>query len=139
MKTGARGQSSGFRGSWVAAVAVALAAGCSTPPEPQFTDADWVSNATTGRGAYERGDFRRAADAYARAQQRARALDDADALAVSAVTRATCLLAAGQAAAVFVRAGWAAALVMSVSGFFTDASLLLAHGFRVGESCAWPV
>ena len=97
MKTGARGQSSGFRGSWVAAVAVALAAGCSTPPEPQFTDADWVSNATTGRGAYERGDFRRAADAYARAQQRARALDDADALAVSAVNRATCLLADGQA------------------------------------------
>ena len=97
MRIGSRGQSSEFRGSWVAAMAVALAAGCSTPPAPQFTDADWVSHVTTGRGAYERGDYRRAADAYGRAQQRARALDDADALAVAAVNRATCLLADGQA------------------------------------------
>lgn len=98
MRTGARVQSSGFRGSWVAALAVAWAAGCATPPAPRFTDADWVSHVTTGRGAYERGDYRRAADAYGRAQQRARALDDADALAISAVNRATCLVAAGQAA-----------------------------------------
>ena len=98
-------QNSGFRiqdgirkpARWMALLAVVLASGCSTPPEPRFTDADWVSHATTGRGAYERGDFRRAADAYARAQQRARALDDADALAVSAANRATCLLADGQA------------------------------------------
>jgi tetratricopeptide (TPR) repeat protein len=57
-----------------------------------------VSHVTTGRGAYERGDYRRAADAYGRAQQRARALDDAEALAVAAVNRATALVAAGQAA-----------------------------------------
>ena len=98
MRTGARVQRSGFRGSWVAAVAVAWAAGCAAPPAPRFTDADWVSHVTTGRGAYERGDYRRAADAYGRAQQRARALDDADALAISAVNRATALVAAGQAA-----------------------------------------
>ena len=98
MRTGVRSQGSGFRGSWVAALAVALAAGCAAPPAPRFTDADWVSHVTTGRGAYERGDYRRAADAYGRAQQRARALDDADALAISAVNRATALVAAGQAA-----------------------------------------
>ncbi len=98
MRTGARVQRSGFRGSWIAAVAVAWAAGCAAPPAPRFTDADWVSHVTTGRGAYERGDYRRAADAYGRAQQRARALDDAEALAVAAVNRATALVAAGQAA-----------------------------------------
>lgn len=98
MKTGARVQRSGFRGSWVAAVALGLAAGCAAPPAPRFTDADWVSHVTTGRGAYARGDYRRAADAYGRAQQRARALDDAEALAVAAVNRATALVAAGQAA-----------------------------------------
>ena len=73
-----------------------LAAGCAAPKAP-FADADWVSHSSTGRGAYERGDYQRAADAYGRAQQRARALDDADALAVAAVNRATSLLAAGQA------------------------------------------
>ena len=99
MRTGARFQRSGFRGSWIAAVAVAWAAGCAAPPAPRFTDADWVSHVTTGRGAYERGDYRRAADAYGRAQQRARALDDAEALAVAAVNRATALVAAGQAIA----------------------------------------
>ena len=78
------------------ALAVGLLAGCAAP-KAQFTDEDWVSNSTTGRGCYERGDFRRAADAYGRAQQRARALDDADALAVAAVNRAVCLLADGQA------------------------------------------
>ena len=65
--------------------AALLVAGCATPPEPQFMDADWVSHVTTGRGAYERGDYRRAAEAYGRAEQRAQALDDADALAVAAV------------------------------------------------------
>jgi ribosome maturation protein Sdo1 len=40
---------------------------------------------------------RRAAEAYGRAEQRGRALDDADALAVAAVNRALCLVAAGQA------------------------------------------
>ena len=94
--TGDRVQGSGFRGCWVAALVVVLA-GCAAPQAAQFTDADWVSQATTGRGAYERGDYRRAAEAYARAEQRARALDDADALAVAAVNRAVCLLAAGQA------------------------------------------
>ena len=83
---------------WMVPLAALLAAGCATPPEPQFTDADWVSHVTTGRGAYERGDYRRAAEAYGRAEQRARALDDADALAVAAVNRATCLLADGKAA-----------------------------------------
>lgn len=95
MNTGNRGQGSGFR-PIVVLVAVVLA-GCASPPPPQFTDADWVSHSTTGRGAYERGDFRRAADAYGRAQARARALDDADALAVAAVNRALSLIAAGQA------------------------------------------
>ncbi|MGD9781838.1 MAG: hypothetical protein AB7V14_06760 [Kiritimatiellia bacterium] len=97
MRTGDREQGSGFRGSWVAALALVLAAGCASPQAAQFADADWVSHATTGRGAYERGDYRRGADAYGRAQQRARALDDAEALAVAAVNRATCLLAADQA------------------------------------------
>ena len=83
-------------GLWTALLAVLLAAGCAAP-KAQFTDVDWVSHATTGRGAYERGDYRRAADAYGRAQERARALDDADALAVAAVNRAVCLLADGQA------------------------------------------
>ena len=97
--SGFRIQNGGWRmGRWLAAVAVALAAGCATPPAPRFTDADWVSHVTTGRGAYARGDYRRAADAYGRAQQRARALDDAEALAVAAVNRATALVAAGQAA-----------------------------------------
>ena len=72
-------------------------AGCASPQAPQFTDADWVSHSTTGRGAYGRGDYRRAEEAFARAELRARALDDADALAVAAVNRAVCLLAAGQA------------------------------------------
>lgn len=81
----------------ISLLVVLLAAGCASPKAAQFTDADWVSHSTTGRGAYERGDVRRAADAYGRAAQRARALDDADALAVSAVNRATCLLADGQA------------------------------------------
>ena len=83
---------------WPALLAVVLAAGCASPKAAQFTDADWVSHSTTGRGAYERGDYARAAEAYGRAERRARALDDADALAVAAVNRATCLLAAGQAA-----------------------------------------
>lgn len=85
-------------GRWAGLFAVLLAAGCAAPPAPRFTDADWVSHVTTGRGAYERGDYRRAADAYGRAQQRARALDDADALAISAVNRAMALVAVGQAA-----------------------------------------
>ena len=93
MKRGDRVQGSGF--GLVAGLALALA-GCATP-RPQFTDADWVSHSTTGRGCYERGDYRRGADAYQRAARRAWALDDADALAVSAVNRAVCLLAEGQA------------------------------------------
>lgn len=86
----------GFRTGWVLAVAAAVLAGCATP-RAEFTDADWVSHVTTGRGCHERGDYRRGAEAYGRAQQRARALDDADALAVAAVNRAVCLVAAGQA------------------------------------------
>ncbi len=46
------------------------------------------------------------------------------------------LLAAGQAAGVFVRAGWVAALVMAVSGFFTDATLLLAQRAVAGALSA---
>ena len=88
---------------WPALLAVVLAAGCASPKAAQFTDADWVSHSTTGRGAYERGDYARAAEAYGRAERRARALDDADALAVAAVNRATCLLAAGQAAEAIAR------------------------------------
>ncbi len=104
MRTEVRGQRAEVRmrsprfARWMALFAVLLAAGCASPPAPQFTDADWVSASTTGRNAYERGDYRRAAVAYDRAEQRARALDDAEALALSAVNRATCLLAAGQAA-----------------------------------------
>lgn len=94
-----RSQKSEFRSQNLAGLKIALAAmllaGCAAP-KAQFTDADWVSHTTTGRGCYERGDYRRGADAFARAQQRARALDDADALAVSAVNRAVCLLATGQ-------------------------------------------
>ncbi len=71
--------------------------GCSTPT-PQFTDSEWISHTATGRGNFERGDYRRAADAYARAARRARAIDDADAVAVSAVNRAVCLLAEGKPA-----------------------------------------
>ncbi len=109
-ETGFRVQGSGFRGQGTEArgqrsevragalvVAILLAAGCAAP-KAQFTDADWVSHSTTGRGAYERGDFRRAAEAYGRAQQRARALDDADALAVASANRAVALMAAGRAA-----------------------------------------
>ena len=81
-----------------ASLAAWLLAGCASPKTAQFTDADWVSQSTTGRGAYGRGDFRRAADAYGRAEERAKALDDADALAVAAVNRAVCLLADGKAA-----------------------------------------
>ena len=106
MRKAAGIQGSGFRvqqggrnaDRWAALWVVLLAAGCAAP-QAQFTDADWVSHATTGRGAYERGDYRRAADAYGRAQERARALDDADALAVAAVNRALSLVAAGQAVA----------------------------------------
>ncbi len=75
-----------------AGLSVGLLAGCSTP-DPQFTDAEWVSHSATGRGCYERGDFRRASESYARAEQRAQAMDDADALAVSTVNRTMCLLA----------------------------------------------
>jgi tetratricopeptide (TPR) repeat protein len=105
MRSEERIQNSGFRiqnrgrkpALWMALGAAVLAAGCAGPKAPQFTDADWVSHSTTGRGAYERGDYRRAAEAYARAQQRARALDEADALAIAAASRAVCLLADGQA------------------------------------------
>ncbi len=98
-------QGSGFRiqqggrsaGRWAALLAVIMAAGCASPKAAQFTDADWVSHSTTGRGAYERGDYRRAEEAYGRAERRAKALDDADALAVAAVNRAVCLVAAGRA------------------------------------------
>jgi len=76
---------------------ISILTGCSTPP-PQFTDSEWISHSATGRGSYERGDMRRAAAAYAKAANRARALDDADALAVTAVNRAVCLLAEDQAA-----------------------------------------
>lgn len=104
MRKAERIQNSGFRiqngGRSAAGLAalwvVVLAAGCAAP-KAQFTDAEWVSHATTGRGCYERGDYARGADAYGRAQTRARALDDADALAVAAVNRAVCLLAAGRA------------------------------------------
>ena len=104
MRKEARIQGSGFRiqqggrnaGRWAAPLAILLAAGCAAP-KAKFTDADWVSHSSTGRGAYERGDYPRGADAYGRAQERARALDDADALAVAAVNRAVCLLAAGRA------------------------------------------
>jgi tetratricopeptide (TPR) repeat protein len=72
-------------------------AGCASP-KAQFTDADWVSHSTTGRGCYERGDFRRGAEAYGKAELRAQAMDDANALAVAAVNRAVCLLAEGKAA-----------------------------------------
>lgn len=81
---------------WMAILAFGFAAGCASP-KPQFTDEDWVSHSTTGRGCYERGDFRRGADAYGKAEQRAQALDDADALAVAAVNRAVCWLADGKA------------------------------------------
>ena len=64
---------SGKPGRWTALLAVLLAAGCATPKAAQFTDADWVSQSTTGRGAYERGDYRRAAEAYGRAERRAHA------------------------------------------------------------------
>ncbi|HXK79916.1 MAG TPA: hypothetical protein PLB42_07025, partial [Kiritimatiellia bacterium] len=73
-----------------------LLAGCATPPAPQVTDEDWVSHVTTGRGLYARGDYRRGASAFERAQVRARAMDDANALAVAAVNRAQCLLAEDQ-------------------------------------------
>ncbi len=84
-------------GCWMAGLVVVAVAGCAAPKVAQFTDADWVSYSSTARGCYERGDFRRAAEAYGRAEQRAVALDDADALAVSTVNRAVCLLAEGKA------------------------------------------
>lgn len=98
-------QNSGFRiqngslkpGRWTGLLLVLLAAGCAAP-KPLFTDEDWVSHITTGRGCHERGDDRRAADAFERAQQRARAMDAADALAVAAVNRAVCLLRLDRAA-----------------------------------------
>jgi len=106
MKTGARMKSVGARsqdsgrgirkpGCWMVMLALILAAGCAAP-KAQFTDEEWVSHSATGRGCYERGDFRRASDAYARAAQRAQAMDDANALAVSAVNRSVCLLAEGK-------------------------------------------
>jgi tetratricopeptide (TPR) repeat protein len=85
------------RMNWAVALACGWLAGCATP-QPQFTDADWVSHSTTGRDAHGRGDYRRAGEAYARAQLRAQALDDAEALAVASANRAVCLLAEGQAA-----------------------------------------
>ncbi len=91
----------------VVVLTAGIFAGCSTPV-PQFTDSDWISHTATGRGNYERGDYRRAADAYARAALRAQALDDADAVAVSAVNRAVCLLAEEKPAA--AQAGVAEAL-----------------------------
>ncbi|NCA83137.1 MAG: hypothetical protein EOM72_10410 [Opitutae bacterium] len=97
-----RVQDSGFRiqdlegGKWLAALVLAVATGCAAPKVAQVADADWVSHSTTARGCYERGDFRRAADAYGRAEQRARALDDADALAISAINRAVCLHVEGE-------------------------------------------
>ena len=109
-----RREGSGFRiqgsgwGRWMAGLVVVVAAGCAAPKVVQFSDADWVSHSTTARGCYERGDFRRAADAYGRAEQRAVALDDADALAVSTVNRAVCFLAEGRAEE--ARAGVAVAM-----------------------------
>ena len=94
--SGFRAGEARFRGSWAAALVLMLLAGCATPPAPSVTDEDWVSHVTTGRGLYARGDYRRGASAFERAQVRARALDDADALAVAAVNRAQCLLAEGR-------------------------------------------
>ena len=94
-------------GTWLAALLLGLGAGCAAP-KAQFTDAEWVSLSATGRGCYERGDYGRGAEAYGRAERRAQALDDADALAVAAVNRAVCLLAAGEAEPAL--AGVAAAL-----------------------------
>lgn len=97
-RSGDRGQGSGFRGAaWVGVLAMALLAGCAGP-RAQFSDEDWISHTTTGRGSFERGDYRRGAAAFGRAQERARALDDAEALAVAAVNRAVCLLRTGRAA-----------------------------------------
>ena len=98
-ETGDRIQNGGRQpGRWMALLAgLMLAAGCASP-QAQFTDADWVSHVTTGKGSAGRGDYRRGADAFGRAQERARALDDAEALAVAAVNRAVCLLQTGRAA-----------------------------------------
>ena len=96
-ETGVRSQNGGRKpGRWTVLLAVVLVAGCAAP-RVQFSDGDWVSHITTGRGCYDRGDFRRGADAFGRAQERARALDDAEALAVSAVNRAVCLQQVGRA------------------------------------------
>ena len=95
-ETGVRSENGGRKpGRWTLLLAVVLVAGCALP-RAQFSDADWVSHVTTGRGCHERGDFRRGADAFGRAQERARALDDAEALAVSAVNRAVCLQQMGR-------------------------------------------
>ncbi|MDY0149858.1 MAG: hypothetical protein RBT03_07220, partial [Kiritimatiellia bacterium] len=96
--TGGRSQNGGRKpGRWTLLLAVVVLAGCAAP-KVQFTDSDWVAHVTTGRGCYERGDVRRGADAFGRAQERARALDDAEALAVAAVNRAVCLQQMDQAA-----------------------------------------
>ena len=95
---GGRSQNGGRKpGRWTLLLAVVVLAGCAAP-KVQFTDSDWVAHVTTGRGCYERGDVRRGADAFGRAQERARALDDAEALAVAAVNRAVCLQQMDQAA-----------------------------------------
>ncbi|HPR68433.1 MAG TPA: hypothetical protein PLJ99_04005 [Kiritimatiellia bacterium] len=96
--TGDKSEDKGFRGAaWVGGLAIVLAAGCAGP-RAQFSDEDWISHTTTGRGSFERGDYRRGAEAFGRAQERARALDDAEALAVAAVNCAVCLLRTGRAA-----------------------------------------
>lgn len=78
-------------------LAIGLLTGCATPPsKPVSTDAIWQSHLKTGKGAYERGDYRRAAEAYQRAAERGVVMDNPDAAAIATINWAASLLSENQ-------------------------------------------
>ena len=82
----------------VLALAAAFAAGCATggkgaaiPDAPApVNDADWHSLVKSGRGCFQRNDFKAALPLFAAAARRSRALDDPNGLAVALLDQARC-------------------------------------------------
>lgn len=83
----------------VLALVAALAAGCATSGSRAATsdatapvnDADWHSLVKSGRGCYQRNDFKAALPLFSAAAQRSRSLDDPNGLAVALLDQARCL------------------------------------------------
>ena len=81
------------------ALVAAFAAGCATGGARQaasdasapVADAEWKSLVKSGRGCFQRNDFKAALPLFASAANRSRALDDPNGLAVALLNQARCL------------------------------------------------